>query len=63
MYFNPNLEDSDTNNYQNHVGCSFGYRLVCVDDQISKPFKSYLGEDTVHKLITNIVEEVSIAVA
>ena len=22
--------------------CSYGYKLVCVDDKFSKPFKSYL---------------------
>ena len=29
----------------------------CVDDQFSLPFKSYLGQDVVHKFITNMVEE------
>ena len=24
---------------QNNVGCSYGYKLVCVDDQFSKPYK------------------------
>ena len=36
---NPN--ESYTNKYQNHVDCSYCYKLVCVDDQFSKPFKSY----------------------
>ena len=30
---------------------------MSVDDQFSKRFKSYLGQDAVHKFITNIVEE------
>ena len=51
-----NPDESYTNKYQNHDGCSFGFKLVCVDDQISKPFKSYLGQDTVHKFIINMVE-------
>ena len=42
---NPNK--SYTNKYQKHVACSYGYKLVCVDDKFSKPFKSYLGEDAV----------------
>ena len=25
----------------------YGYELVCVGDKFSKPFKSYLGEDTI----------------
>ena len=33
-----------TNTYQKQVPCSFGYKLFCVDDPFSKPFKSYLGE-------------------
>ena len=26
-----------TNNYQKHVVCSHGYKLVCVDDKFRKP--------------------------
>ena len=33
-----------TNKYQIHVACSYGYKLVCVDDKFSKPFKSYLAK-------------------
>ena len=40
---NPN--ESYTNKYQKHVACSYGYKLVCVDDKFSKPFKSYLDEN------------------
>ena len=36
-----------TNKYQKHVACSCGYKLVCVDDKFSKPFKSCLGKDAV----------------
>ena len=39
-----NLNLSYTNKYQKHVGCSYGYKLVCVDDKFSKPFKSNLGK-------------------
>ena len=34
---NPN--DSYTNKYQKHVACSYGYKLVCVDDKFSESFK------------------------
>ena len=37
--------ESYTNKYQKHVACSYSYKLVCVDDKFSNPFKSYLGED------------------
>ena len=37
------------------LGCSFAYKLVCIDDQFSKPVKSYLGQDTFHKFLTSMV--------
>ena len=42
-----NTNKSHTNKYQQHVACSYDYKLLCVDDKFSKPFKSYLGKDTV----------------
>ena len=38
---NPN--ESYTNKYPKHVACSYGYKLVCVYDKFSKPFKSHLA--------------------
>ena len=52
---NPN--ESYTNKYQKHVACSYGYKLVCLDDKFSKSFKSYLGEDTIYNFISSIVKE------
>ena len=51
-----NTGDSYTNKYQNYVGSSFGYKLVCVNDQFSKPLRSYLGKDG-YKFTTNMVQE------
>ena len=42
---------SYTNKYQKHAACSYGHKLVCVDDKFSKPFKSYLDKDPVHNLL------------
>ena len=42
-----NLKESYTNKYQKHIACSYGYKLVCVDDEISSPFKTYLDKDAV----------------
>ena len=42
-----NANEVYTNKYQKHVARSYGYKLGCVDDNFSKPFKSYLGEDAV----------------
>ena len=52
---NPNK--SYTNKYQNHVACSYGCKLECVEDKFSKPFKSCLGEDTVYNFINSMIEE------
>ena len=30
-----NPEDSYTNKYQKQIDCSYGYKLVCVDDKFS----------------------------
>ena len=36
---------------------SYGYKLVCVDDKCSEPFKSYLGEDAVYNFISSMTKE------
>ena len=50
-----NPDEFYTNKYQKHVASSYVYKLVCVDDKFSKPFKSYLGEDAAHNFI--LIEE------
>ena len=52
---NPN--ESYTNKYPKHVAYSYGYKLVCVDDKFSKPFKLYLGENAVYNFISSMIEE------
>ena len=44
-------------NIKKHVACSYGYKLVCVDDKSSKSFKSYLGKDAVYNFISSMIEE------
>ena len=52
---NPN--ESCNNKYWEHIACSYGYKLVCVDDKFSKTFKSYLGEDAAYNFIISMIEE------
>ena len=52
-----NPEESYTNKYQTHIACSYGYKLVCVNDKVSKPFKTYLDEDAVYNFIVSMIEE------
>ena len=37
--------------------CSYGYKLVCVDDNFSISFQSYLVEDADYNFIDNAIEE------
>ena len=52
-----NTKEFYTNKCQNHIACSYGYKLVCVDDKFSKPFKIYFGKDAVYKFINIMIEE------
>ena len=52
-----NSEDTYMNKYQKHVAWSYGYKLVRVNDNFSKPFQSYLGEDAVYIFINSMIEE------
>ena len=51
-------EECHVKKYQKYLACSYGYKLICVDDKFNKPFKSYLGKDTVHNFINNTSEEI-----
>ena len=46
-----------TNKYQKYIACSYGNKLVCVDDKFSKPFKTYLGKVTVYNFIISMIKE------
>ena len=52
-----NLNECYTNKYQKNVACSYSYKLVCVDDKFSKPFKSHLREDAVYNFTSSMIEE------
>ena len=52
-----NPTESYTNKYQKYAACSYAYKLVYVDDKLSKPFKSYLGENAVCNCISSMIEK------
>ena len=52
-----NPEEFYTNKYQKHNACSYGYKLVCVDEKFSKLFKIYLRKDAVYNFINSMIEE------
>ena len=52
-----NSNESFTNKYHKNVACSYGYRLVCVDDKFSKLFKLYLDENALYSFISSMIRE------
>ena len=50
-------EDSCTKKYQDHVPCSFTYKVVCVDDRVTKPMVVSRGENAAYEFIKAILKE------
>ena len=44
-------EGSCTKKYQDHVPCSFAYKLVCDTDKFDKPIVVYRGKNAAYKFI------------
>ena len=45
-------EDSYSKKYQDHILCSFAYKLICVDD--TKPIAVFRGENAAYEFIEKI---------
>ena len=54
---NRNSGGYHTNKYQKDIACSYGYKLVCVDDKFRMPFKTYLGKDAVYNFINSLIKK------
>ena len=50
-------EGSYSKKYQDHVPCSFAYKLVCFDDKFTKPIVVFRGENPAHEFIEAILKE------
>ena len=50
-------EKTYTKKYQKHIACTYDYKLVCVDDKFSNPFKIYIAKDSVYNFINRMIEE------
>ena len=48
---------SYTEKYQDHIPCSFAYKVVCIDDKFSKPVVLHRGEYVVNKFIEAILKQ------
>ena len=55
-----NPEKSYSNKNQKYVTCIYGYKLVCVDNNFGKTFKSCLGKDAVYNFTNSIIFIISI---
>ena len=45
------------NKYQDHIPCSFAYKVVLVDDRFIKPIVFYKGENADYEFIKAILKE------
>ena len=50
-------EGSYSKKYQDHVPCSFAYKLVCVDDEFTKPIVVFRGKNAAYEFIKAILKE------
>ena len=48
---------SYTEKYQDHIPCSFAYKVVCVDNKFSKDVVLYRGKNAAYKFIEAILKE------
>ena len=50
-------EGSCSKKYQDHIPCSFAYKLVCDDNEFTKPIIVFRGENAAYKFIEKILKE------
>ena len=43
--------------YQDHIPCSFDYKVVFIHDRFSKPIVAFRGENAAYKFIKATLEE------
>ena len=54
---NSDKNTSYTEKYQDHIPCSFFYKLICIDDKFCKPDVLCRGKYLIYKFIEAILEE------
>ena len=48
-------EGSYSKKYQNHISGSFAYKLVCVDDEFTKPIVAFRGKNAAYKFLKSMI--------
>ena len=51
-----NYEGSYSKKYQDHAPCSFAYKLVCVDDEFTKPIVIFRSENAAYEFVKTILK-------
>ena len=44
-------EGSYSKKYQDHIPCSFAYKLACVNDKLTKPIVVFRGENAAYEFV------------
>ena len=52
-----NPEEACTNKYQKHIACSYGEKLVYVDDRLGKFSKKYLSKNALYNFINSMIKK------
>ena len=52
-----NNNGSYTEKYQYHILCSFGYKVVCIDNKFNKKAVLYRGKNAIYRFIEAILKE------
>ena len=50
-------EGSYTKKYQDHIPCSFAYKVVCIDDRFTKPIVVFRGENAAYEFFKAILKD------
>ena len=50
-------EGSYSKKYQDHIPCSFGYKLFFVDDKFTEPIVVFKSENTAYEFVKAILKE------
>ena len=54
-----NYESSFSKKYQDHIPCSFAYKLVCVDDKFTKPIVVFRGENADYEFLKQFLKSMN----
>ena len=49
--------DNNDNKYQEHIACSYGYKVVSDYDEYKQEYKTYRGPNAINKFLESLLEE------